>query len=905
MRTYWPILILLAILGPYSAPAAAQNSGDYDRDERRYPLPRRTMPLEKALIKLREAGAELGYRPDQLPQITIKVPGGKRTLGGWLSFLLRGTEITYERTSVGYLLYPDPSLPQQRINVYGLITDATSGERLIGATVQLPDEAKGTAANEYGFYTLPANGGRRKVRVTYVGYQPLDSELVLLTDTNLNFALQPDRDLPAVIVQANTGAGEPRDLIDTRNSVGHEEASRTGSPGGEADPLRVARLLPGVESGADGLGGLFIRGSDGGHNLVLLDGVPLYQINHAAGLFSIFNNEAIRRLDLYKEGIPTRFGGRIGGVLDVHTRDGSLYDAQFTAGTSMLAANVTAQGPIQRGRSSFLVSSRYFWTGALLRNLSRRYKSNRGRLGQLDYQVYDVNFKFNQSIGNKGRLYVSGYRGVDGYENDSWQTDTVTVLNPVGAVFRYAAPRTRYESVAWTNNVGAVRYNHVFNSRLFGNFRLSYSGLDVNAAHERADSLNELTTDVRSGDIYSGRYGTGIQQVGIAFDGQYTGPGGTEIRFGVEGDLHRFTPQLVSGSVPLTFHPQTSELSTNTVERAYSASAYGSVTGALNAVTYRIGLRAQWWVNGVNYLSLSPRILIAGPISESAGWRLTYDRSVQPVHLVGNTVIGLPSDVWVPSTAKLAPSTSSQVGATYRQGLGKTLQLEASLYYRNLENLVSFTEATSYSRWEDNLSQGDGFARGLEITLSRNSDKFRGWASYVLAQSRRRFGPDINFGRSFDFRYGRTHGVKLFGLYMVSPRVSVSATWRYGSGANYSLSEETFLFVNPARLTPEDELETVNLVKERNGVRLPANHRLDVNAQISLGDRMTGGRFRHTLNLGVYNVYSRHNPFLYDIQTDYFSREDQLIANREFVQVYLAPITPTVSYQFRFGTARR
>ena len=164
MRTYWPILILLAILGPYSAPAAAQNSGDYDLDERRYPLPRRTMPLEKALIKLREAGAELGYRPDQLPQITIKVPGGKRTLGGWLSFLLRGTEITYERTSVGYLLYPDPSLPQQRINVYGLITDATSGERLIGATVQLPDEAKGTAANEYGFYTLPANGGRRNVR---------------------------------------------------------------------------------------------------------------------------------------------------------------------------------------------------------------------------------------------------------------------------------------------------------------------------------------------------------------------------------------------------------------------------------------------------------------------------------------------------------------------------------------------------------------------------------------------------------------------------------------------------------------------------------------------------------------------------------------------------------------------
>lgn len=903
MRSGLAYLTLLFLL--YSAPAASQNlfsptpSFVDSLDARRYTLPQRLMPLEKALIKLREAGAEFSYRPDQLPNLAVSVPGGRRPLGAWLSFLLRGTEITFEAGAGGYIIYPDPDLPKRQVNLYGVVSDGESGERLLGAAIYSTDEEAGTTTNEYGFYSLPLNGGRRRIRVSYIGYRPAEIELVLLRDSLLDVRLVPDRELPAVIVRATPTLDADMFLTDTRTSIGQEEVDRIGGPGGEADPLRVARLLPGVETGADGLGGIFIRGSESGHNLVLLDGVPVYNLNHAAGLFSIFSNDAVRRVDLYKDGLPARFGGRIGGVLDVHTRDGNLYEASTSLGSSMLAAHFASEGPVQVGSSSYLVTGRYFWTRGLLARASERYKENRGRQGKLDYQVYDVNFKLNQQIGEKGRLYLSAYRGLDNYENTAEASDTVTVLNPAGSLFRYATPMTRYEDVRWGNSVVALRYNHVFNRRLFGNFRLSYSDLLVDAAYERSDSLVETTNNVLTGDVFSGRYASDIQQIGVAFDGQYTLQGGSEIRFGLEANRHRFTPQLKSGETPLSAHLELEELGDSHTMRPREVSAYASLTGSFAGLNYRIGLRGQFWRNRATFLTLSPRLLVAGRLGPAGSWRFTADRAVQSVHLVNSFVIGLPTDMWVPATEGLAPATATQAAFTFNQRFARKYGAEVSVYYRDLQGLVAFTENSNQTSWVDNLSRGKGYARGAEFTISRNSERFKGWASYILAQSRREFDGSINRGRPFNFRYGRTHGVKLVALYLPSPKWSLSATWRYGSGANYSLSAENLLFVNPATVTAENELESLNLVTERNGVRLPANHRLDVNAQFTFGGEERR-RFVHTLDIGVYNVYNRHNPIYYDVQTSYFARDEQLIANRDFVQVYLAPVTPTLSYRVRF-----
>ncbi|MFT5999025.1 MAG: hypothetical protein ACI81P_001481 [Neolewinella sp.] len=892
------LLALILVLLPSSALEGQRDLGK----EKRYPLPRRQMPLEKALIKLTETGAPLSYRPDQLPKIVVSVPGDRKTLVGWLSFLLKDTELVFRQGPAGYFIVPDLDLFNRSFTMHGLISDASSGERLIGAAIQDIDNLEGVLANEYGFYSLEAKGGRKRFRTSYTGYAPIELDFVLRSDTVMQIRLEPAGYLPQIEVRASVDSSRSLYLMESERTMSSKEVGLLNGPGGEASILSLARMLPGVTSGADGVGGLSIRGSNSGHNLVLFDGVPVYNLNHAAGLFSIFNTSAIRRADLYKDGIPARFGGRIGGVLDVHTRDGNLYNPEISVGSSLLSSTVTAEGPLKSGKSSFLVSGRYFWGGDILRTLSERQKQNYGREGEIDYAVYDLNLKLNQQVGEKGRVYLSLYRGLDDYGNGSEKKTDVTVLEPGGTVLFYTATQNREEKIRWGNTVGALRYNHLFNDRFFGNFRLSYSDLLVRASFERSDSLYEASNNSVTSDISSGRFGSAIKQIGAAFDGQYNLTRTSNLRFGTTIDAHRFLPQIRSGRVPLERHPVLQPLGEGDALRSVQLAAYGSIDGQWEGLHYRAGLRGQIWRNEVSYFNLSPRLMLAAGLGKHGRWRITYDQMVQPIHLVSSTVIGLPTDLWVPSTPDIAPSTVRQVGFRYNHDLTAKWQLEVELYHRDLRHLIDYSQSGQNNSWLDNLSVGKGFANGAEFSLHYSGRKLRGWLSYTLAESRRQFDEDINKGRPFPFQFDRRHGVKLLATYDVSPSVNVTATWRYGSGAFYSLSLENFLLADPSILS-DGSPQTVPLVENKNGFNLPANHRLDVNAQFLFRDKETR-RFQHTLNFGVYNLYGRHNPIFYDLRTNFFSRGSDLIKDQQFVQVFFGGIQPTLSYQLTFTGKR-
>lgn len=870
-------------------------------DTRKYTLPRKVMPLEKALIKLSDAGAVISYRPDQVPKIALRLTGGKRTLNDWLTFLLKDTELIFKPGPAGVLILPDPNLSQRNFTLYGLITDATSGERLIGAAIHEPTTQRGELTNEYGFYSLVVNGGRRQLRITYLGYEPRDLDLLLRSDTTMNISLRQSAYLPQVEVRATSGGKDDLYLTESETSIRSEQVHRMNGPGGEADILNIARMLPGITSGADGVGGLIIRGSNSGHNLVLLDGVPVYNLNHAAGLFSIFNSAAIRRADVYKDGIPTRFGGRIGGVLDVHTRDGNLYRPEITLGTNLLAANVTAEGPIEKGKSSFLVSGRYFWGGEVLRLLSEREKSRLGRDGRINYAVNDLNLKLNQQVGRRGRLYFSLFRGIDDYGNSSTHRDTIPVLTKGGAVLKYVPTLRRSENVNWSNTVGALRYNHVFNDRFFGNFRLSYSDLLVRADFERSDSLRELSNGSLTTDISSGRFGSEIKQIGAAFDGQINLNGSTNFRFGTSLDLHRFRPQIRSGRVPLVRHFNVAEGEEPAPLEASQFSAYVNWSGRWNWLHYRVGIRGQLWQNELSYFNWSPRVVLAGNFNRRNRWRLTYDHLVQPIHLVSSTVIGLPTDLWVPSTSEIAPARTRQVSARYNLDITPSWEFETAVYHRLLNNLVDYTASGLNNEWLDNLSVGNGFANGLELTLSRKGTKFSGWLSYTLAESRRQFDEDINLGRPFPFSYDRRHGIKLLAMVKLGPRTDLTASWRYGSGAFYSFSSESFLLADPAIVDGGGRL--VEIVSSKNNFQYPANHRLDLNLQLQL-TRDASKNHQHLLDVGIYNLYARRNPLFYDLRTNYFSRDSELVKNREFVQIFFGDIQPTLSYRMTFSGKR-
>lgn len=891
MQTKLFFSLLAALL---SLSLAAQPGGKEE-----YALPDRTLPLEKFLVKLNQAGAELSYRPNQIPEIALRPPGGKRTLTNWLRYLLRDTELTFAETGAGYIVLPDPDLSSKQFTVYGTITDANSGERLIAASVRdIP--GGGTLSNAYGFYSLTTAGGRRILSVSYVGYAPLRFDLVLRADTTLDVALRPAGNLPQVIVTPTPTGVDAAHLAETRSSIGPEEARQMGGFGGVADPLRVARLLPGVETGADGLGGIFIRGGEAGHNLVLLDGVPVYSLNHAAGLISIFNDQAIRRVDIYKDGLPVRFGGRIGGVIDVHTRDGNLYHHETTVGADLLTASFTSQGPIAEGRSSFLVMGRTFWGQSLLRRFSERSKARKGRTGRMDYQVYDLNFKFNQAVGRNGHLYLSLFNGLDDYRNDSNTVNEPTTLSPGGGVFRYRSIIDRQENYVWGNTVGALRYSHVFNDRFFGNFRLSYSDLQVDAAYEKSDSLLERFGDfTRNGDIYSGRYGSDIRQLGAAFDGQLDLLRAGNLRFGGEANVYRFLPFLQAGSIGLSGHIR-KEYEVETVMRPLQASLYGSYEGTFRDIRYRLGLRGQFWRNGSSFYHLSPRLLLAGQLSQRCSWRVTYDGAVQPLHLISSTVIGLPSDLWVPATSEFGPSTSRQFAGQLTRRLTRDWNLVTAVYHRNFYDLVGFTE--DGQEWQSNLSRGGGQATGIEITLNRTRGKVSGWVNYTLAKSTRLFDGRINQGNRFDFRYGRQNSIKALIRYQARKNISLTANFRYGSGAAYSLSKETLRLVDPAQVVNPDQI-IIDVTNEKNGVRLPANHRLDVNAHFIFNGNARSA-FRHALSLGIYNVYNRHNPIYYDIESNYVSTGENLDNDRRFKQIFIPGFLPTLSYQLTFCSKR-
>jgi hypothetical protein len=892
-------LILLLVLGLCSASLEAQTS-----PVKRYPLPRKMMPLEKALIKLTEAGAPISYRPDQLPQLAIKVPGGRRQLSGWLQFLLRDTELTFRPGPAGFLILPDPDLFERRVTIHGLITDATSGERLIGAAVYNIELEKGGLSNEYGFYSLVIKGGRKQLRISYTGYEAYEMELVLRSDTTLDIALERAGDLPQIEVIASAGEQDELYLTKSEISINQDAVDLINGPGGEKDIVNVARLLPGITSGANGVGGLSFRGSSSGHNLVMLDGVPVFNLNHAGGLFSIFNSEAIRRADVYKDGMPARFGGRIGGVLDVHTRDGNLYHHQVSTGTSLLAANLTAEGPLSKGKSSYLLSGRYFWGSPLLRAFSRREKRSKGRNGEIDYAVHDLNFKLNQQVGDKGRLYLSIYHGVDGYSNTSEQQDSVRILTQSGTIFDYQAEQKRREEINWSNTVGALRYNHEFSDRFFGNFRLSYSDLLVRANFERSDSLIEVIRQDLTSDVSSGRFGTDIKQLGAAFDGQLELGGASQLRFGTSLDVNRFLPQLRSGRVALSSHPELSSLEESNILRATQFAAYASLKGRLGSgVHYRLGLRGQLWNSQGTFFNLSPRLLLAGRFGLRTRWRMTYDRLAQPIHLVSSTVIRLATDFWVPATRNLPPSTSKQLAFQLDQDLGPGWLFTLAGYHRNLNHLVQYSGGGSSNEWLNNLSTGEGFANGLEFTMHRSGKKLTGWLNYTLAESRRQFDEDVNLGRPYAFDHDRRHSVKLLLTLALSRRVDLSATWRYETGGAYSFSRESIILANPTIDDPDTQEQVIALIDEKNGFRFPANHRLDVNARLRL-TRRTANPWQHTLNIGIYNLYSRHNPIFFDIRSTYLNRNSTLVKNREFVQVFFGGILPTLSYKASFSGGR-
>lgn len=854
--------------------------------------------LEQALYRLMDDyGIPLSFSNDVLPQVRVTAHFDNRPLDVVLTGLLAGTPVAFRQLGRQIVLFrSDYSPPSpRRYTISGFISDADSGERLIAATVFDLYSGQGTQTNEYGFFSLSLPPGRVRLQCSYLGYTPEIRSFELGTDTRLPIQLRTSLMLEEVLVVAGDSINRSQGGY-SAHSISPLHMERLPALGGEPDVLRTTHFLAGVQTGTDGIGGISVRGSDAGHNLVLLDGVPVYNVSHGAGLFSIFNTYALQKVTFIKGAFPARYGGRLASVLDVRTREGHNREFHGRAGVGLLSARAMLEGPIVPGKSSFLFGGRWSFLNWYLMPISREMKNRRGENGSTAYRFYDINLKLNWTLTPNDRLYLSLYSGEDRFLNFGQARESLSLISQYGEDTTRVQHNWSYcEQFGWGNQVTALRWNHLFGPRLFSNTTLTYSNLSVEVQSRKRDSLlQDSPSQLLGRTLNQGFYSSGIQDFGARMDFEFIPSARHHVRFGPALTYYRVLPGV------LQFDEKTEELVVGT---PLAGIPLPSTEAALyleddirpnERTLLNVGLRTTWLgVKGRSYLRLEPRLSFSWTVHPN--WTLYGSAGLQSqgMHQLSSTNLGLPVDLWVPSTREVAPQSSVQgsVGVTRRLGAGFECTVEG--YAKWMNHLATYQEGAYFlDDWQQNITTGKGRSFGLETTLQRQTGRTTGSIAYSLAWTDRHF-PLINQGQEYPFRYDRRHDLKVVLSHSLTNWLDITADWLFGTGLAFSFP--LYAYDIPFGNLPIGE-QSVLVYDGKNNYRLPPYHRLD----IGIHTTFRSARLEHNLSLGVFNTYDRRNPLYYDLRTRIESDGRRLIRLVDLDQVNVVPLLPYLNYSVKF-----
>lgn len=781
-----------------------------------------------------------------------------------------------------------------RLTISGLITDAATGETLIGAGAT--SGKHGTVSNSFGFYslTIPREKDRADVTFSYVGYLPKTLTIPAGRDTTVHVRLVPGASLEEAVVTAPRESG----IASTRmGAIEVPVAAVKSVPAlfGEADVLKTIQLLPGVQGGTEGFSGLYVRGGGPDENLLLLDGIPLYHAEHMLGIFSVFQPEAVKKVTLYKGSFPARYGGRISGIVDVRTNDGNLYETHGSVGVSMIGEKLHIEGPVWKGKTSYSLSARGMHTLLLTPVI---------KLAGFDgnYFFYDLDAKFAHRFSGRDRLYFNVYHGLDKFH---YRESNKVFDGRTGQPFT----DTQKLGIRWGNTVAALRWNHVVGPRLFMNTTVAF-----NRYHMRMDSDMRTREIKADGDTEDSQvqfdYRSGMRDWVAKADFDYTPSSSHKFKFGAEYTFHTFVPETLTGygRQRVNESPQadtTLYMRSNSLQRGHEASLYAEDEIRLGShLSLNPGLRATLFnTQGKTYWSIEPRLNAKVNFTEDWWAKASYSRMSQYVHLLSSSQITLPVDLWVPITRNIRPETADQFSlGLYFGGLpGWNFSVEG--YYKAIRNVLEYKEGAVFlfdsSGWESKVEAGSGRAMGVELFIEKTTGKTTGWLGYTLAKSDRLF-PSINHGQRFPYRYDRRHSVNLVVNHRFNEKFDISLAWNFASGGVTTLPERRIVASSPA-----GEPRYVDLVSSRNNFRLPASHTL--NLGFNFHRRHTRGE--SIWNLSVYNVYNHMNPTLVQKENkeSVISRyqadgpaEWQLIHEVRIKKITLLPIFPSIGYTRTF-----
>jgi hypothetical protein len=754
---------------------------------------------------------------------------------------------------------------QQKVTLSGSITDKARGETLIGVSVALiSGTTQGATSNEYGFYSLSVPAGVYTLRVNYVGYQTFAQKIDLKQNTRLDIQLEDGAMLEEVVVKAekrNENIEKPLMRVDKISML---EVKSLPTLLGERDVLKTIQLLPGVKSAGEGNSGFYVRGGGADQNLILLDEAPVYNASHLLGFFSTFNADAIKDATLYKGGMPAQYGGRLSSVLDIKMNDGNNQKFNVSGGIGLISSKLNVEGPVQKGRSSFLVTGRRTYVDAFFKASPDTTISN------TKLYFYDLNAKFNYVLNDKNRLYVSGYFGRD----------------KLGLGDQFG--------IDWGNTTATMRLNHVFSDRLFSNTSLIYSQYDNNIS--LSSGTNDLTVSSK------------IRDYNLKQDFQWFPNNRNTLKYGFQVIHHTVTPSTIEASESSSLNSREAQdrfglesaayfshewqatprfnlmyglrLSMFNVLGAGDFYTYGSNGEILNTETYQSGEIVSTYVNP------EPRLAASYVLTPSSSVKLGYNRNVQNLHLLSNSTSSNPTDLWMPTTNYVKPEIADQISLGYFKNFGPDQQFEVNgeVYYKYMQNQVDYrngADLNGNTNVEKELLFGSGRAYGLEMILKKKTGKLNGWVSYTLSRTERKID-GINDGNYYVAKQDRTHDLAIVAMYELSKRWSLSGNWIFYTGNAITFPSGKY----------EIDGATTWLYTERNGYRMPNYHRLDLGATFHA--RKTK-RLQSDWAFSVYNAYNRKNAY-----TITFRDSTDKPGTTEAVKTALFGIIPSISWNFKF-----
>lgn len=755
---------------------------------------------------------------------------------------------------------------QEKFTISGTISDASNGEALIGASVYVPSINNGAVTNVYGYYSISLPAGEYDLSFTSMGYTKKDIHVLLDRDINQDIALVSEsKELQEVIVTAEKRDKNVEQVQMSVETMNIETIKKIPAFMGEVDLIKAIQLLPGVQTAGEGSSGMYVRGGNVDQNLILLDEALVYNASHLLGIFSVFNSDAIKDIQLYKGGIPARYGGRLSSVLDIRMKEGNYKKFSATGGIGTVSSRLTLEGPLKKDRGSFIASGRRTYADQFL------IFSKDEDIKDSKLFFYDFNLKGNYRINEKNRIFASGYFGRD--------------VAKFGGDF----------GIGWGNTTGTVRWNHVFGKKLFANFTVLYSDFDYSlGSEESADAFSwesnirdlsgKLDFDINPNPNNNMKFGYQIIHhhllPGTVSGGDESIITGLKLdeKFALEHGIYFSNEQRINSRLSLDYGLRYSLFQNMGETREFVYNDLHEVTDTL------------FHDSGEIYHSqggLEPRFGMKYTLDEQSSVKASYMRTRQYLQLASNGTTSSPFDIWFAASPRVKGQVADQVAAGYFRNFNDNkIESSIELYYKKADHTIDFKDHAQLflnQQLEGELRFGESTAYGAEFMVRKKFGKMSGFVSYTLSRVEKDI-EGVNNGDTYLAHWDKTHDIAIVASYELNKKWSLGANWIYQSGRAVTAPTGRFTYGNTV----------IPVYSDRNAVRLPDYHRLDVSATLT-PKKSFGKKWKGEWVFSIYNLYGRKNAYSVNFV------QDETNPNETYAEkMYLFRLIPSVTYNFKF-----